>query len=62
MNFPNEFKDIVINYNNKNFNEALKLLNNLPKKKNLKNLKLNFMLQYIFLLENGSNLLLTTMK
>ena len=32
MNFPNEFKDVVINYNNKNFNVALKLLNDIPKK------------------------------
>ena len=35
MNFPNEFKDIIINYNNKKFNEALKLLNDLPKKKGI---------------------------
>ena len=40
MNFPYEFKDIVINYNNKNFNEALKLLNNLPKKEEFEKFKI----------------------
>ena len=49
MNFPNEFKDIVINYNNKNFNEALKLLNNLPKKKEFEKFKIKLYASIYFL-------------
>ena len=49
MNFPNEFKDIVINYNNKNFNEALKLLNNLPKKEEFEKFKIKLYASIYFL-------------
>ena len=49
MNFPNEFKDIVINYNNKNFNEALKLLNNLPKKVEFEKFKIKLYASIYFL-------------
>ena len=49
MNFPNEFKDIVINYNNKNFSEALKLLNNLPKKEEFEKFKIKLYASIYFL-------------
>ena len=49
MNFPYEFKDIVINYNNKNFNEALKLLNNLPKKEGFEKFKIKLYASIYFL-------------
>ena len=49
MNFPNEFKDIVINYNNKNFNEALNLLNNLPKKEEFEKFKIKLYASIYFL-------------
>ena len=49
MNFPNEFKDVVINYNNKNFNEALKLLNNLPRKKEFEKFKIKLYASIYFL-------------
>ena len=49
MNFPYEFKDIVINYNNRNFNEALKLLNDLPNKEEFKNFKIRLYASIYFL-------------
>ena len=49
MNFPNEFKDVVINYNNKNFNVALKLLNDIPKKKEFENFKIKLYASIYFL-------------
>ena len=49
MNFPYEFKDIIICYNNKNFNEALRLLNNLPNKEEFKNLKIKLYASIYFL-------------
>ncbi len=49
MNFPYEFKDIIINYNNRNFNVALKLLNNLPNKEKFKNLKIKLYASIYFL-------------
>ena len=52
MNFPNEFKDIVINYNNKNFNEALNLLNNLPKKEEFEKFKIKLYASIYFLTGN----------
>ena len=52
MNFPYEFKDIVINYNNKNFNEALKLLNNLPKKEKFEKFKIKLYASIYFLTGN----------
>ena len=49
MNFPNEFKDVVINYNNKNFNLALKLLDDIPKKKEFENFKIKLYASIYFL-------------
>ena len=49
MNFPFEFKDIIICYNNKNFNKALKLLDNLPNKEEFKNLKIKLYASIYFL-------------
>ena len=49
MNFPNEFKDIIINYNNKKFNEALQLLNDLPKKKEFEKFKIKLYASIYFL-------------
>ena len=49
MNFPNEFKDIIINYNNKKFNDALKLLNDLPKKKEFEKFKIKLYASIYFL-------------
>ena len=49
MNFPYEFKDIIIHYNNKNFNEALKLLKDLPKKEEFERFKIKLYASIYFL-------------
>ena len=49
INFPSEFKDIVINYNNKNFDQALKLLDEIPDNENFKLFKLKLYASIYFL-------------
>lgn len=49
INFPSEFKDIVINYNNKNFDDALKLLDELPDSQKFKVFKLKLYASIYFL-------------
>ena len=49
INFPNEFKDIVRLYNERKFDEALRLLDSMPNNKKFENLKLKLYASIYFI-------------
>ena len=49
INFPHEFKDIVRLYNERKFNEALRLLDSIPNNKKFENLKLKLYASIYFI-------------
>ena len=53
INFPSEFKDIIIKYNNRDFKNALKLLDKIPENKNFKIFKLQLYASIYFYHKNG---------
>ena len=58
INFPSEFKDIIIKYNNRDFKNALKLLDKIPENKNFKIFKLQLYASIYFLSQKWENSLI----
>ena len=62
IQFPSSFKDVVISYNDRNFDNALKLLENIPNDKETQIFKLKLYASIYFLTKNGVNHYFTIKK